>query len=216
MLHSVDIGGLALEPAFDPATMAYTARARHSLEQITVSAVIDQGDAAAWAPADAGTAAGHQVNLMAGAETDITLTFTPDGGAAVDYEFAVHRNADAMAELVAGFNGLAGVAITADASDLTTPANGLNGRGWMADARSGSEAEALYGSEYWRLFQFEFRADVTTQGDQDRVRDFLQDGIGSALDGLDNRPALAAGSVETEGGDGFMTVRFRLVSTVPW
>ena len=56
----------------------------------------------------------------------------------------------------------------------------------MHDVLSGPEAQALYNSEYWRVFKLQFWADITTQTAQDWVRNFWQNDSPAALSGLDN------------------------------
>ena len=77
-LASLALDGLALDPAFDAATTAYTAAADAETGQATVSAAAVYGTAAvSITPADADVDAdGHQVALVEG-DTDIAVTVTP-------------------------------------------------------------------------------------------------------------------------------------------
>ena len=94
-LASLALGDLALDPAYDAGTTAYTAEADADSEQTTVTASAVYGTASvSIAPADADEEAdGHQLALAEG-ETEVTVTVTPgDGSAAKTYTVTVTREA---------------------------------------------------------------------------------------------------------------------------
>ena len=102
-LASLVLDGLALAPAFDPATGSYTADAPAETARTTVTAATAWEAASfAVAPADADPETdGHQVALPAG-ETEVTVTVTPDGGGdAKTYTVTVTRAAQPVAPAVA-------------------------------------------------------------------------------------------------------------------
>ena len=80
-LASLALGGLALDPAFDVGTTAYTAQAAADKARTTVSAAAVYGTASvSIAPADADAETeGHQVALAEG-ENAVTVTVTPSDG----------------------------------------------------------------------------------------------------------------------------------------
>ena len=90
-LSTLTLSGVALTPAFTPATRDYRASVGGSVAQVTVTATPTRGTAAIT-PADDDTAeAGHQVDLPVGTTT-ITVTVT-DGSASGVYTIRVTRAA---------------------------------------------------------------------------------------------------------------------------
>ena len=89
-LSALTLSGVALTPAFTPATRDYTASVGGSVEQVTVTATPTRGTVAIT-PADDDTAAGHQVDLPVGTTT-IRVTVT-DGSASGVYTIRVTRAA---------------------------------------------------------------------------------------------------------------------------
>ena len=89
-LSTLTLSGVALTPAFTPATRDYTASVGGSVAQVTVTATPTRGTVAIT-PADDDTAAGHQVDLPVGTTT-IRVTVT-DGSASGVYTIRVTRAA---------------------------------------------------------------------------------------------------------------------------
>ena len=89
-LSALTLSGVALTPAFTPATRDYTASVGGSVAQVTVTATPTRGTVAIT-PADDDTAAGHQVDLPVGTTT-IRVTVT-DGSASGVYTIRVTRAA---------------------------------------------------------------------------------------------------------------------------
>ena len=86
-------GGATLDPKFDPATEFYTASVAHAVASITVTATPNVSQATvAYPPDDAPGTSGHQVSLVAGGPTTITVKVTATGGGdPKDYEITVTR-----------------------------------------------------------------------------------------------------------------------------
>ena len=116
-LKSLSLSGVALTPAFDPATTTYTAAAAFSAKQTTVTAMANHAGArneVAILPTDADraeTAPGHQVNLTApGGEYTITVEVTPEAGMGANnanvetYTIKVTRSADEMPTLLSTYD----------------------------------------------------------------------------------------------------------------
>ena len=89
-LSTLTLSGVALTPAFTPATRDYTASVGSSVAEVTVTATPTRGTAAIT-PGDASTEAGHQVDLPVGTTT-IRVTVT-DGSASGVYTIRVTRAA---------------------------------------------------------------------------------------------------------------------------
>ena len=89
-LSALTLSGVALRPAFTPASRNYTASVGRSVAQVTVTATPTRGTAAIT-PGDDDTAAGHQVDLRVGTTT-ITVTVT-DGSVTGVYTIVVTRAA---------------------------------------------------------------------------------------------------------------------------
>ena len=96
-LASLALGDLALDPAYDAGTTAYTAQADADIERTTVTALEVYGTASvSIVPVDVDEETdGHQLALAEG-ETEVTVTVTPgDGSAAKTYTVTVTREAAA-------------------------------------------------------------------------------------------------------------------------
>ena len=91
-LSALAVGDLALHPAFDPATTAYTATAGIDLEKVTVTAAAAQSTATvSVTPADSDIdTAGDQVALVAGDNT-VTVTVTAQDNTTKTYTVTVTR-----------------------------------------------------------------------------------------------------------------------------
>ena len=153
-LASLGLDGLALAPAFDAGTTAYTAAAAADTAQTTVTASAVYGAASvAIAPADADEETdGHQVALGEG-ETEVTVTVMPgDGSAAQTYTVTVTREAGAAAGALTGFvlvdaSTDADLGAVADGDTVTVSAAGSYGirAGVATDADVGSVVLSLAG-----------------------------------------------------------------------
>ena len=77
-LSFLDVGGLSLSPVFDPEVTLYTAEASVGTDSVTVDALAGDPDAVVeFSPADADAGVGgHQVALVAGGQTAVTVTVT--------------------------------------------------------------------------------------------------------------------------------------------
>ena len=97
----------------------------NTVSSVTVAATAtDTGAMRSITPADASGSMGHQVNLIAGAQTSITVTVTAEDGSAKDYTIKVYRSAPIASKdntlkslTVTGLNGAGG-----STTEIFTPA----------------------------------------------------------------------------------------------
>ena len=77
-LSFLNVDGLSLSPVFDPGVTLYTAEASAGTDSVTVDALAGDPDAVVeFSPADADAGVGgHQVALVAGGQTAVTVTVT--------------------------------------------------------------------------------------------------------------------------------------------
>ena len=93
-LSSLSLHGAVLDPVFDPSVVLYGASAAAGSAFVTV--VAEPADAAATVsiePQDTDTAPGHQVGLLAGGQTAVTVTVTASDGTTRRYWVIVERPA---------------------------------------------------------------------------------------------------------------------------
>ena len=94
-LDGLGLTGAALDTAFDPATLSYTATAPAGNEQVTIDALAPLACDLDISPADADAGAeGHQVDLgYLGSQTTVTVTVTaPDGDTAGQHTVQIFRD----------------------------------------------------------------------------------------------------------------------------
>ena len=86
-LAELTLAGVPLTPGFTPEQRLYTGQVGASVPQVTVTAVAREATSSvALSPADAASSvAGHQVALVAGGETAVTVTVTAADGASHQY-----------------------------------------------------------------------------------------------------------------------------------
>ena len=97
-LSFLDVGGLALSPVFDPEVTLYTAEAPAGTDTVTADAVAGDPDAVVeFSPADADAGVGgHQVALVAGGQTAVTVTVTAADGSVRRYWTLISVPADTV------------------------------------------------------------------------------------------------------------------------
>ena len=86
-LAELTLAGVPLTPGFTPEQTLYTGQVGASVPQVTVTAVAREATSSvALSPADADSSVvGHQVALVAGGETAVTVTVTAADGASRQY-----------------------------------------------------------------------------------------------------------------------------------
>ena len=115
-LSNIRLSGLTLSPAFKPDVTTYTASARHSLTQTTVTLAVNQSGAiAAFVTAEGDLtpaqdfnplAQGHQVFLSVGTNDAITIHVTAENAADTGFYTVVVTRAEAGASKNANLDGL--------------------------------------------------------------------------------------------------------------
>ena len=97
-LSFLDVGGLVLSPVFDPLVTLYTAEVSAGIDTVTAVAVAGDSDAVVeLSPADADAGVGgHQVGLVAGGQTAVTVTVTAVDGSVRRYWVLISVPADTV------------------------------------------------------------------------------------------------------------------------
>ena len=100
-LSFLDVGGLVLSPVFDPLVTLYTAEVSAGIDTVTAVAVAGDSDAVVeLSPADADAGVGgHQVGLVAGGQTAVTVTVTAVDGSVRRYWVLISVPADTVSGL---------------------------------------------------------------------------------------------------------------------
>ena len=93
-ITDTDDAAVLLTPAFDAATLAYTAQAAADIDQVTVTATpADAGATTEIAPADADAGAvGHQVDVGGDGAVVVVRVIAADGSTVLSYSVAVGRD----------------------------------------------------------------------------------------------------------------------------